>query len=420
MLVYLCGLGLTIMRKIYTLAITLVIVIGLSVWVKSRWRAWFSNIEETDFTVTMAPDRVTLLPGEDFMSERTVTWRCGIEPMPSSVTLACGGDTVVIDVQGEYVEGRNTRDVYYKAELKGLQPDSVYSYRLTNGARSTRWYHFQMPSRQKACRQFVFFGDVQDTIGGQYGDMMLKLYQRYGDAEFWACAGDFIERPINKYWDYLYRSTGDSILSQMPIINAVGNHDYWKGVPPKLDNRWVRTFAYPENGAKTAMGNSYYIDFPDMRLMVLDTHGINWIFAMMGQYKWLREALRGAAGKWKVVMMHHPVFSVRKGRDNFAVRNAFKPLFDKYGVHLVLQGHEHGYLRYVSNDAGEGYPAYVVSYASPKKYKAKKAVDGMKIIADVPMYHTVEYTNDKMLMRAYAVEGDSLMDEVTIKRKLIN
>lgn len=403
------------MRKIYTIAIYVILVVALCLWVKSRWRAWFKNVVETELSVAMSPDRITMLPSEDFMTERCVTWRCGVDTIDSYLTLVCGTDTTLWKAKGEHVVGSgDVRDAFYRVELFNLQAGKAYRYQVTTGERSSRWYDFVMPIGDAHMRKFLFFGDVQDTIGGKSGEMLCKLYNEHADTEFWACAGDLIERPINKYWNYLYESTGDSLLATMPLINAVGNHDYWKGIIPELDIRWCKTFSYPMNGAKTAKGNSYYIDFPDMRFIVFDTHGINSIMGIMGTYKWLRETLRTSGEKWKVVMMHHPVFSVRKGRDNFAIRNAFKPLFDKYGVHLVLQGHEHGYLRYVSHESG--YPVYVVSYASPKSYKAREAVEGMKIVGGMPMYHTVEYTDEEMKIRAYSVEKDSLVDEISIKR----
>ena len=136
----------------------------------------------------------------------------------------------------------------------------------------------------------------------------------------------------------------------MPIMNATGNHDYIKSLYLTIDPRWTRTFVYPQNGAKTAKGKSYYIDFPNMRYIVLDTNGIQDIITVMGEYKWLQSVLQSAGTKWKVVMFHHPVYSVRKSRNNVVVRNAFRQLIEKYGVHLVLQGHEHGYMRTVSQE----------------------------------------------------------------------
>ena len=43
--------------------------------------------------------------------------------------------------------------------------------------------------------------------------------------------------------------------------------------------------------------------------------------------------------------MHYPIYSSKQGRDNVGLRNALQPLFEKYKVDLVLQGHDHTYGR---------------------------------------------------------------------------
>ena len=272
-----------------------------------------------------------------------------------------------------------------------------------------------MPDKEQVRRSFLFFGDVQDTLGGNSGQWFAKLYKKYPEVEFWACAGDLIERPIDAYWNYLYESA-DSVLASMPLFNATGNHDYIKSLYRKADPRWKHTFVYPDNGATTAKGISYYVDFPDMRFIVIDTDGLQDAMTLAGCYKWLRSCLREADDKWKVVMYHHPAYSVRKDRNNYLIRNTFVPLFDKYGVDLVLQGHEHGYMRVNGNEGEEKRPVYIVSYMSPKSYKARELEQGLKVIADTRMYQVVEYDDSKLVFNAYSLDTDSILDHVEMKK----
>jgi 3',5'-cyclic AMP phosphodiesterase CpdA len=44
-------------------------------------------------------------------------------------------------------------------------------------------------------------------------------------------------------------------------------------------------------------------------------------------------------------MVHHPPFSAGYQGSNGDVRRAFVPLFERYGVQLVLSGHDHDYQR---------------------------------------------------------------------------
>ena len=73
------------------------------------------------------------------------------------------------------------------------------------------------------------------------------------------------------------------------------------------------------------------------------------------QYYYVEDDLRKAANnpdiKWIVVTMHNPFFSSPsecnasncEGDEDY--RESFQPLFDKFGVDLVLQGHVHNYQR---------------------------------------------------------------------------
>jgi 3',5'-cyclic AMP phosphodiesterase CpdA len=65
----------------------------------------------------------------------------------------------------------------------------------------------------------------------------------------------------------------------------------------------------------------------------------------LDQRAWLERTLRSSAARWKLVALHHPPYSAGYQGSDTAVREAFVPLFERYGVQLVLSGHEHDYQR---------------------------------------------------------------------------
>src|SRR5690606_22282864 len=70
---------------------------------------------------------------------------------------------------------------------------------------------------------------------------------------------------------------------------------------------------------------------------------------------------------------HHPVYSTTGTRDNPRVRDQWGPLLEKYGVDLVLQGHDHSYGRGNLAEARKSTTvhngvAYVVSVSGGKMY----------------------------------------------------
>ena len=64
------------------------------------------------------------------------------------------------------------------------------------------------------------------------------------------------------------------------------------------------------------------------------------------QLKWFEEKLAGDTAKWKVAFFHHPPYSSGgKHGSSLGLREVVEPLFVKYGVNVVLAGHEHFYER---------------------------------------------------------------------------
>ena len=71
------------------------------------------------------------------------------------------------------------------------------------------------------------------------------------------------------------------------------------------------------------------------------------------QLRWLAEALGSSRARWKVVAIHHPVYTPRRckwwrfgcrGEDD-ALGPELEPIFRAHGVDAVFQGHQHLYAR---------------------------------------------------------------------------
>ena len=61
----------------------------------------------------------------------------------------------------------------------------------------------------------------------------------------------------------------------------------------------------------------------------------------------LKSLLSQATDKWKVVMLHRPIWSQGlHGNDEIGLNASLTALFDAAKVHLVLSGHDHNYERF--------------------------------------------------------------------------
>lgn len=64
------------------------------------------------------------------------------------------------------------------------------------------------------------------------------------------------------------------------------------------------------------------------------------------QLQWLERELSASTEDWKIVFMHHPLYSSgRTHGSDLPLRNVLEPLFVQHGVSVVFAGHEHFYER---------------------------------------------------------------------------
>lgn len=397
--------------------LALLLVVGLAVWVAGRWHVWFGNAPELAVDPATAPAHVLLTFGDQNELSRNVSWQCDTVLHPSWLELVCDGDTAVVEAQGEVFESRNGKAAYYVARLRQLKPDSRYSYRAVAGPRlgvaetSSPWYEFQTHTPGRDRFSFLFVGDVQDTIGGIANQLLLDAWSHHPEVEFLVCGGDLIERPANQYWAETFR-TIDSIGQSIPILNVTGNHDYLKGIIQRLERRFPLVFSYFLD-SKVGDNMVYTLNFGDAQLFVLDSN--REFFYLWTQRQWLKEQLEQSKAKWKILVLHHPLYSI-KGKNNIIQRWLFDDLVHQYGVSLVLQGHEHAYARMTGHNKNGApvAPVYTVSHCSPKNYRIHFDEHFDKFGIAGRYYQTVSIHGDTLEMAAYDASTQALYDSLMI------
>src|SRR3546814_5370336 len=120
-----------------------------------------------------------------------------------------------------------------------------------------------------------------------------------------------------------------------------------------------------------------------------------------------------------VVTLHRPIYSPRGTRDNKRMRETFKPLFDRYKVDLVLQGHDHTYARGMSKIPMEGTgktsgTMYVVSVSGPKMtgnhVEKKSWMDRSAIYTQ--LFQIIDVSSQKLSFKAYLARSDEHTSEL--------
>ena len=196
-------------------------------------------------------------------------------------------------------------------------------------------YTFPSPytNDSDGCLTFLVLGDVHSQLTRANYD---TLAARVPQADAVLQVGDWMERGQNYYYQLLLREWTNSALYGTPVIATPGNHEYSKGIRKTLSPVWQRAFTYPDNGPVGVPGASYFIDFPQMRLICIDTNPLVRLVDLMRTLTWLRQAMYTADGRFIVVMMHHPVLSAGKGRINPLIYSTFRHALGE--ADLVLAG----------------------------------------------------------------------------------
>ena len=393
--------------------IGLVIVIVLGCWVASRWHTWFVEEDEEAYVVSSSPVHVLLTFGDAQPLSRNVSWQADSVLRPSWLELVClaDSDTIRVEAQGEVFRSRGGQAAYYVARLRDLQAGTSYAYRAVTGKKASPWYQFHTQSDSADQVSFLYVGDVQDSIGGEANRFLREALSRHPESKFLVCGGDLSDGPRQSCWDEAFRDI-DSVTQAMPLLVVAGNHDYRKGVIQWLERRFPLTFSYFLD-AKIADNQVYTLNYGPVQFFLLDSN--RELPYLLTQRDWLKAQLEQSRARWKIVVLHHPLFSIRSRSRNLIQRWVFNDLLETYDVDLVLQAHEHAYARMTAHEGGQAVtPVYTVSHCSPKNYEIYENDRYDKSITSSRFYQTVRISGDTLTLAAYEVYHHSLCDSLQI------
>lgn len=121
------------------------------------------------------------------------------------------------------------------------------------------------------------------------------------------------------------------VLDHAPLYAVLGNHDVKDG------------HGDAQAAALGMPGRWWARHLGDVLLIGLDSTQPD----DPDQLAWLERTLRAATEPWRVVILHHPPYSAGYQGSDLDVRATFTPVFARYGVALVVSGHDHDYQRSV-------------------------------------------------------------------------
>jgi predicted MPP superfamily phosphohydrolase len=246
----------------------------------------------------------------------------------------------------------------------------------------------------------LILGDIHSRLTrAEYDTLAARVPQIDAVAQI----GDWMDRGQNYYYQLLVREWTNSALNGLPVIACPGNHEYTKGLNKQLSPVWEHAFAHPDNGPIEVPGASYFVDMPSVRFIVIDTNPLVRMVYLTRTLTWLEQALKTADGRFTVVLMHHPVLSVGKGRANVLVYSTFRHALSK--ADLVLAGHDHSYMRRT--------PFVVLNTAG--KTKTQKYHYTPEVTDTVPVYGVLQSSISNLQFNVYRLDDNTLIDSLYVK-----
>jgi Calcineurin-like phosphoesterase/Purple acid Phosphatase, N-terminal domain len=346
-----------------------------------------------------SPDPVSTPPvaglhlqfGADASSEMVVSWHT-LQPVrnPRVVLGRLDGklEQTVAAKAASYTDAKSGQVVYaYHSKLGTLHADFTYLYGAMHDGAEPEFGTFRTSPRGRAPFTFTSFGDqgtptlgkkyvpptgvtmsnppyVNDNLGSPAaGDTTLgverlqPLFHLFnGDL----CYANVAEDRVRTWWDFWENNSRSA--RKRPWMPSAGNHENELGNGPIGYQAYQTYFSVPESPGQTDVTRGLWYAFTAGSVRVISIAnddvtyqdgGNSYVrgYSSGAQKAWLEKELAAARRDhdvdWVVVCMHQVAIStadMANGAD-LGIREEWVPLFDKYGVDLVVCGHEHHYER---------------------------------------------------------------------------
>ncbi|HEY3729822.1 MAG TPA: metallophosphoesterase family protein [Steroidobacteraceae bacterium] len=344
------------------------------------------------------PEQIHLTWGEHPSRMVVVSWASPAQARNPRLTLTTSGraSSLIPAVQRCYNDGLTGQMVFtYHVILDGLKPDTQYRYCPTADNDSRRHApfagNFRTAPHGRAPFRWTSYGDLSTPVtswamSSPQSRHAVDAVERF-DPLFHLLNGDLCYANLNPtaqpaVWADFGHNVQRSAAFR-PWMPCPGNHEIEFGNGEQGLNSYLTRYRLPDNGSRFAgcwyrfqVGSALFISLaaddviyqdsgaflagpdplipaPGSGLAPIQPGTSLYIRGFSGgeQTRWLEQTLQAARHDdsidWIIVQMHQDALSSSEngnGSDR-GIRETWLPLFDQYGVDLVLCGHDHDYER---------------------------------------------------------------------------
>ena len=326
----------------------------------------------------------------------------------TSYNLATTGSSRTLSVLGTQ---------QHRVALTGLQPDTTYYYKVYTDSEDLlpgELLSFRTAPSTGDSVPFTFlaFGDYgQDSLPQRdLRDQMLR-----GSFSFILTTGDnaYSDGGYTEFDTKVFQVYRD-VFKKVGVFPTLGNHDYnTSNGAPYLD-----LFDLPTHAWRSSDTECYYsFDYGNAHFVALDSNApLNVDDGAAGDdmFDWLRADLSQSAQRWKIVAFHHAPYTTGPHGSDSRVQSKLVPIFEAYGVNLVVTGHDHTYQRTKPLRGGQvttveaGGIVYVVSGAGEMASYPCGDADWLAIAycsLSYGMYSRITVNDNSLIVEAIDAEG---------------
>lgn len=270
-------------------------------------------------------------------------------------------------------------------------------------------------------------GEKTDSLRARasiLADHMDSLVRR-GGISFVLHAGDQIhdkgvKDALDPEWKFKLLDVYErDALMSIPWHAVPGNHEYRSN--PDAVAEYSSVQPWWETPSRY-----YSIEEGDVLILMLDTtplidsyrceeKGLVNVGYSQEELHWADSTLAASNARWKIVVGHHPVYSVteKKSRERADMRKRIVPLLRNHGVRLYVNGHIHNF-QHIVDDGGISY----ITNASSVKTRAAAAGKGTRFCDPGPGFTVVSVSRRSMEVFFVNGSGDVIYSTRIIRKQM--
>ena len=411
----------------------------------------------------------------DSATSRTVMWQSGTEEKDAFVEYRIaktdGTKAEGAAAQSKHFTQKERRNEMFKdngktsivhtVTLQNLQPGTEYEYRLGCGDKRSEWFRLttaqtnattakgnaataqgnvattkgNAATTQANKYKALIFPDNQSANYKSWENVAMPAWQRNQDARFFIIMGDLVDNGEHAYqWNEWFTRIRP-MITRIPVAPVMGNHEtYTSDWKVRMPLAYLHYFQLPEGAPEKYRNQFYSFDYGDVHFVVLNN-----LMREMDRFQpdmlqeqlaWFRADMEQTKKKWKIVLMHKDVlrygFLTRKTPREEGISEEgkiFMPLFDQYGVDVVLTAHLHTYrnrgriYNFARSDKG---PLYILTGVAgdvryPNLWKRHSLDMALAPQPETDNYMVMEADSSSLKFSCYLPDGTKVDEAVAEK-----